>query len=105
MAEPEATPQTHRLRPWGFPTVSPSHPSLFPHHGIQQITVEFSEESPLFRVFQWIPWLLSDPSGAAIGCCWTESAVGICADLGCRGNRFRPATRTGTTHRNLVFLV
>src|SRR5271157_6618073 len=26
-AEPEATPQTHRLRPWGFPTVSPSHPT------------------------------------------------------------------------------
>ena len=22
-------PQTHRLRPWGFPTVSPSHPSVF----------------------------------------------------------------------------
>ena len=38
-------PETHRLRPWGFPTVSPSHPSLSPHHGIQQITVEFSEES------------------------------------------------------------
>ena len=48
-AEPEATPQTHRLRPWGFPTVSPSHPSVFPHHGIQRITVEFSEESR-FRV-------------------------------------------------------
>ena len=30
---------------WGFPTVSPSHPSVFPHHGIQRITVEFSEES------------------------------------------------------------
>src|SRR5208337_3819802 len=44
-AEPEATPQTHRLRPWGFPTVSPSHPSVFPHHGIQRITVEFSEKS------------------------------------------------------------
>ena len=39
------TPQTHRLRPWGFPTVSPSHPSVFPHHGIQRITVEFSEKS------------------------------------------------------------
>ena len=44
-AEPEATPQTHRLRPRGFPTVSPSHPSVFPHHGIQRITVEFSEKS------------------------------------------------------------
>src|SRR5271157_1448717 len=44
-AEPEATPQTHRLRPWGFPPVSPSHPSVFPHHGIQRITVEFSEKS------------------------------------------------------------
>ncbi len=44
-AEPEATPQTHRLRPWGFPTVSPSHPSVFPHHGTQRITVEFSEKS------------------------------------------------------------
>ena len=40
----------------------------------------------LFRVFRWIPWLISDPSGAAIGCCWTESAVRICAHLGCRGN-------------------
>ncbi len=45
-AEPEATPQTHRLRLWGFPTVSPSHPGVFPHHGIQRITVEFSEKSP-----------------------------------------------------------
>ena len=35
--------QTHR--PWGFPTVSPSHPSVFPHHGIQRITVELSENS------------------------------------------------------------
>src|SRR5208337_4633123 len=43
----------------------------------------------LFRVFRWIPWLLSDPSGAAIGCCWTESTVRICADLGCRGNTGR----------------
>ncbi|MGA2704686.1 MAG: hypothetical protein ABSH35_26780, partial [Isosphaeraceae bacterium] len=48
-AEPEATPQTHRLRPWGFPTVSPSHPSVFPHHGIQRITVEFSEKSRNFH--------------------------------------------------------
>src|SRR5208283_278832 len=37
-------------------------------------------------VFRWIPWLISDPSGAAIGCFWTGSAVRICADLGCRGN-------------------
>ena len=43
-AEPEATPQMLWLRPWGFPTVSPSHP-VFPHHGIQRITVEFSEKS------------------------------------------------------------
>src|SRR5208283_2607191 len=35
----------------------------------------------LFRAFRWIPWLISDPPGAAIGCCWTESAVRICADL------------------------
>ena len=47
-AEPEATPQTHRLRPWGFPTVSPSHPSVFSHHGVQPITVEFSEKSRFF---------------------------------------------------------
>ena len=47
-AESEATPQTHRLRPWGFPTVSPSHPSVFPHHGIQRIMVEFSEEVSSF---------------------------------------------------------
>jgi hypothetical protein len=58
-AEPEATPQAHRLRPWGFPTVSPSHPSVFPHHGIQRITVEFSEKSRFlarnmhFRFARW----------------------------------------------------
>ena len=45
------------------------------------------DSDSLFRVFRWIPWLLSDPSGAAIGFCWTESAVRICADLGCRGTR------------------
>ena len=44
------------------------------------------DSDSLFRVFRWIPWLISDPSGAAIGCCWTESAVRICADLGCPGN-------------------
>ena len=44
------------------------------------------DSDSLFRVFRWIPWLIPDPSGAAIGCCWTESAVRICADLGCRGN-------------------
>ena len=44
------------------------------------------DSDSLFRGFRWIPWLISDPSGAAIGCCWTESAVRICADLGCRGN-------------------
>src|SRR5208337_4766044 len=32
------------------------------------------DSDSLFRVFRWIPWLISDPSGAAIGCCWTESA-------------------------------
>ncbi len=53
------------------------------------------DSDSLFRVFRWIPWLISDPSGAAIGCCWTESAVRICADLGCRGNKrhlVRPAS-------------
>src|SRR5208337_3095353 len=44
-AEPEATPQMLWLRPWGFPTVSPSHPSVSPHHGIRRITVEFGEKS------------------------------------------------------------
>jgi len=44
------------------------------------------DSGSLFRAFRWIPWLTSDPSGAAIGGCWTESAVRICADLGCRGN-------------------
>ncbi len=33
------------------------------------------DSDSLFRVFRWIPWLISDPSGAAIGCCWTETAV------------------------------
>ena len=49
-AVPEATPQTHSLRPWGFPTVSPSHPSVFPHHGIQRITVEFSGIVPNYPI-------------------------------------------------------
>src|SRR5271166_4902736 len=44
------------------------------------------DSDSLFRGFRWIPWLISDPSGAAVGCCWTESTVRICADLGCRGN-------------------
>ena len=30
------------------------------------------DSDSLFRVFRWIPWLISDPSGAAIGCCWTD---------------------------------
>jgi len=32
------------------------------------------DSGSLFRVFRWIPWLISDPSGAAIGCCWTAPA-------------------------------
>src|SRR5271165_4472981 len=51
------------------------------------------DSDSLFRVFRWIPWLISDPSGAAIGCCWTESAVRICADLGCRGNNRQPLSQ------------
>src|SRR5208337_3943650 len=65
----------------------------------------------LFRVFRWIPWLISDPPGAAIGCCWTESAVRICADLGCRGNMLSPEalTRDGSdpqwsSARSLIFI-
>ena len=52
------------------------------------------DSDSLFRVFWWIPWLISDPPGAAIGCCWTESAVRICADLGCRGNISRAVAAT-----------
>jgi hypothetical protein len=33
------------LRPWGFPTVSPSHPNILPHHEIRQISVESTEDS------------------------------------------------------------
>ena len=51
------------------------------------------DSDSLFRVFRWIPWLISDPSGAAIGCCWTESAVRICADLGCRDNNRQPLSQ------------
>ena len=36
------------LRPWGFPTVSPSHPSTLPHHEIRQISVEFTEVCQIF---------------------------------------------------------
>src|SRR5208337_2446142 len=32
------------------------------------------DSDSLFRGFRWIPWLISDPSGAAIGCCWTAPA-------------------------------
>jgi hypothetical protein len=42
-AEPEATPQVPRLGHWGFPAVSPSHPSIFPNDEV--ITVEFDEDS------------------------------------------------------------
>src|SRR5271157_2623070 len=60
------------------------------------------DSDSLFRVFRWIPWLISDPSGAAIGCCWTESAVRICADLGCRGNMPKTkALRDETKYRLL----
>src|SRR5208337_1916604 len=51
------------------------------------------DSDSLFRVFRWIPWLISDPSGAAVGCCWTESAVRICADLGCRDNNRQPLSQ------------
>src|SRR5208337_3442195 len=58
------------------------------------------DSDSLFRVFRWIPWLISDSSGAAIGCCWTESAVRICADLGCRGNRDECRIRRGVPPRS-----
>src|SRR5271157_4516039 len=51
------------------------------------------DSDSLFRVFRWIPWLISHPSGAAVGCCWTESAVRICADLGCRDNNRQPLSQ------------
>jgi len=44
------------------------------------------DSDSLFRGFRWIPWLISYPPGAAVGGYWTESAVRICAKLGCRGN-------------------
>ena len=37
------------LRPWGFPTVSPSHPNVLPHHDIRQISVEFTADPPKVR--------------------------------------------------------
>src|SRR5271157_6412559 len=46
------------------------------NHGIHRNTRKRESESiSLCRVFRWIPWLISDPPVAAIGCCWTESAV------------------------------
>ncbi len=48
------------------------------NHGKHRRTRKGKVDSDsLFRAFRWIPWLISDPSGAAIGCCWTESAVRI----------------------------
>src|SRR5271157_5965811 len=64
-AEPEATPQTHRLRPWGFPRVSPSHPNVSPHHGIQRITVEFSEKSRFFRKDRPV-WCRTERKGSLV---------------------------------------
>src|SRR5271166_1311223 len=55
------------------------------------------DSGSLFRAFRWIPWLIFDFSGAAIGCCWTESAVRICADLGCLGSKKFFDTRTPRT--------
>src|SRR5271157_2947590 len=46
-AEPEATPQTHRLRPWGFPTVSPSHPSVLPIMGYNESRWSSARSLPL----------------------------------------------------------
>jgi len=62
------------------------------------------DSDSLFRVFRWIPWLISNPPGAAIGCCWTESTVRICADLGCLGNNVcqchdRAPFPSGIVHR------
>ena len=43
-AEPKATPQIPRLRPWGFPAVSPSHPRVHPQHDRPGITAGFGED-------------------------------------------------------------
>src|SRR5271166_4024343 len=53
------------------------------------------DSDSLFRVFRWIPWLIADSPGAAIGCCWTESAVRIRANLGCRGNKCHQMSAPG----------
>ena len=55
-------PQTRRLRPWGFPAVSPSHPSTLPHHEIRLISVEFTDDS----LFFWVP-REEDPDGNGEG--------------------------------------
>jgi len=49
-----------RRRRWGFPADSPSHPSIFPHHGILRITLEFSEDSRItLLTFYWVRHLAS----------------------------------------------
>ena len=40
---------TGHLQLRGFPPVSPSQPSGFPHNGIQRISVEISKQSRFFR--------------------------------------------------------
>ena len=45
-----AWPNRSNRSPWGFSAVSPSHLSIFLHHGMQRITVEISEDSPLSLV-------------------------------------------------------
>ncbi len=70
------------------------------NHGKHRRTQKGGVDSDsLFRGFRWIPWLISDPPGAAIGGCWTESAVRICAELGCRCNR-RCASSTMISSRS-----
>src|SRR5271157_5350749 len=96
-AEPEATPQTRRLRPWGFLAVSPSHPSVFPHHGIQRITVEFSEKSPKLRLCCTFPPKEGAVNNAdfrgGVTCLYDTQLLSACLHASVSGGRSRPEVR------------
>src|SRR5208282_1568560 len=87
------------LRPWGFHAVSPSHPSDFPHHGIQRITVEFSEKSPTLRLCCTSPPKEGAVNNAdyrgGVTCLYDTQLPGVCLHASGCGGRSRPQAVRG----------
>ena len=92
-------PDARGLRPWGFPAVSPSHPSDFPHHGIQRITVEFSEKSPKLRLCCTFPPKEGAVNNAdyrgGVTCLYDTQLLGDCLHASESGGRSRPEAVRG----------